>query len=211
MMQCGMFVPAEELGANLCEGLYTHHKREEDATMTSGKLDEELARMSRLVDHLTPNSMVLFNESFAATNDREDSEIARQITETLIEKRIKVLFVTHLYGFARGYWRQRREDVLFGPSERHKAGVPTSCARVSRFSPVMARTSMMRYSANGVRTERPARAIARGDDVHGDCRLLWTARWGGCGGDHDTVLSELLAGDASGSHGLPRVRECGGR
>jgi len=41
-------------------------KRGEDASMKSGKLDEELGRMSMIVDHITPNSIVLFNESFAS-------------------------------------------------------------------------------------------------------------------------------------------------
>jgi len=35
--------------------------------------------MSEIADYLGPNSMVLFNESFAATNERDGSEIARQI------------------------------------------------------------------------------------------------------------------------------------
>jgi len=77
MMQCGMFVPAESFCYNICDGLFTHYKREEDATMKSGKLDEELSRMSDIVDNITSNSMLLFNESFAATNEREGSEIAR--------------------------------------------------------------------------------------------------------------------------------------
>ncbi|MDI6880593.1 MAG: DNA mismatch repair protein MutS, partial [Desulfitobacteriaceae bacterium] len=94
MMQCGMFVPAESFCANICDGLFTHYKREEDATMNSGKLDEELSRMSAIVDNLRSNSLVLFNESFAATNEREGSEIARQIICALLEKRIKVFFVT---------------------------------------------------------------------------------------------------------------------
>lgn len=101
MMQCGMFVPAESFCANICDGLFTHYKRKEGATMKSGKLDEELSRMSDIVDHITPNSIVLFNESFAATNEREGSEIARQIICALLEKRIKVFFVTHLYEFAK--------------------------------------------------------------------------------------------------------------
>jgi len=71
MMQCGMFVGAESFAADLCAALFTHYKREEDATMKSGKFDEEIARMSDIVDGITPNSLVLFNESFAATNERE--------------------------------------------------------------------------------------------------------------------------------------------
>ncbi len=48
--------------------------------------------MSIIVDHLTPNAMVLFNESFAATNEREGSEIAVQIVSALLEKQLKVFF-----------------------------------------------------------------------------------------------------------------------
>ena len=54
--------------------------------MKSGKLDEELSRMSAIVDHITSHPMILFNESFAATNEREGSEIARQIVSALLEQ-----------------------------------------------------------------------------------------------------------------------------
>jgi DNA mismatch repair ATPase MutS len=84
MMQCGMLVAAETFSSNVCGALFTHFKREEDATMKSGKLDEELSRMSDVAEKLTPDSMVLFNESFAATNEREGSEIARQIVRALL-------------------------------------------------------------------------------------------------------------------------------
>jgi DNA mismatch repair ATPase MutS len=125
MMQAGMFVPAEFFDAELCTGLFTHFKREEDATMKKGKLDEELARLSEIVDHLAPNSMLLLNESFAATNEREGSEIARQVVQALIEKNIKVFFVTHLYEFARGFFDSNREDTLFLRSERRADGTRT--------------------------------------------------------------------------------------
>jgi DNA mismatch repair ATPase MutS len=125
MMQCGMFVPAESFGANICAGLFTHYKRKEDATMTSGKLDEELSRMSDIVDQVTSNSVLLFNESFAATNDREGSEIARQIICALLEKRIKVFFVTHLYEFAHGFYDKKMENAIFLRAERQADGTRT--------------------------------------------------------------------------------------
>lgn len=125
MMQSGMFVPAQSFRANLCRRLFTHYRREEDATMRSGKLDEELSRMSDIVDHLTPDSLVLFNESFAATNEREGSEIARQIVRALMEKRIKVFFVTHLYPLARGFCDQGLPDVGFLVAERRADGERT--------------------------------------------------------------------------------------
>lgn len=122
MMQCGMFVPAESFCASLCERLFTHYKREEDTAMKSGKLDEELSRMSAIVDQLVPDSMVLFNESFAATNEREGSEIARQIVSALVDKRIKVFFVTHLYAFAHGIYERKMEQAMFLRAERQADG-----------------------------------------------------------------------------------------
>jgi DNA mismatch repair ATPase MutS len=125
MMQCGMFVAADSFAAELCSGLFTHYKREEDASMTRGKLDEELARMTELVDLLSPNAVILFNESFASTNEREGSEIARQVVTALIEKGIRVMFVTHLSDFARGMFDRRRSDTLFLRAERRPDGVRT--------------------------------------------------------------------------------------
>ena len=125
MMQCGMLVPAQSFSANVCDGLFTHYKREEDTTMKSGKLDEELSRMSAIVDHLTPNALVLFNESFAATNEREGSEIARQITAALMEKHHKVFYVTHLYDFARSVYDRQLPETLFLRAERQPDGERT--------------------------------------------------------------------------------------
>ncbi len=122
MMQAGMFVPANSFSANVCSGIFTHYKRKEDASMESGKLDEELSRMSEIVNHLKPNAMMLFNESFAATNEREGSEIARQITRALLESRVKVFFVTHQYDFAHGFYAQKMDDALFLRAGRQTGG-----------------------------------------------------------------------------------------
>jgi len=118
MMQCGMFVPAESFRANLCDGIFTHYKREEDATMKSGKLDEELSRMSAIVGGIRPNSILLLNESFASTNEREGSEIARQIVRALLEVGSKVFYVTHLFDLADGFYRARMDAALFLRAER---------------------------------------------------------------------------------------------
>ena len=97
--------------------------------MKSGKFDEELARMSEIVDHIAPNSMVLFNESFAATNEREGSEIAKQIVCALLEKRIKIFYVTHLYEFAHGFFDRKIDDALFLRAERGRRDANLQAAR----------------------------------------------------------------------------------
>ena len=125
MMQCGLFVPAQSFCANVCEGLFTHYKREEDSNMESGKLDEELRRMSEIVDAVSPNAMLLCNESFAATNEREGSEIARQITRALLETRVKIFYVTHLYQLANGFYESQMTSAIFLRAERKAGGERT--------------------------------------------------------------------------------------
>jgi hypothetical protein len=118
MMQAGMFVVADTFRASVCSGVMTHFVREEDATMTSGKLDEELARMSTLAERLAPRTLMLFNESFSATNEREGSEISRQIIRALRDAQIKVAFVTHMYDLAHGFYAAQDRSVLFLRAER---------------------------------------------------------------------------------------------
>jgi DNA mismatch repair ATPase MutS len=125
MMQCGMFVPAESFHANVCHSIFTHFKREEDSSMRSGKLDEELKRMSAIVDAISPYSMALFNESFASTNEREGSEIARQIVRALLETQVKVLYVTHMFDLAQGFYLAQMNAALFLRAERHADGQRT--------------------------------------------------------------------------------------
>lgn len=125
MMQCGMFVPAEAFTASVASGIFTHYRREEDTAMRSGKLDEELGRMSAIVDLLRPHALVLLNESFAATNEREGSEIAQQIVRALVERGIRVGFVTHLFEFARQEYERGTERTLFLRAERRPDGART--------------------------------------------------------------------------------------
>jgi hypothetical protein len=118
MMQAGMLVTAESFASEVCDGLFTHYKREEDASMESGKLDEELARMSQIVDNVKANALLLFNESFGSTNEREGSEIAGQIVSALLNRNVKVFFVTHLYHFAHTCFLNRSATAAFLRAER---------------------------------------------------------------------------------------------
>ena len=116
---------AEYFSANVCSRVFTHFVREEDKEMESGKLEEELRRMDSIIEEITPNSIVLFNESFASTNEREGSEIARQVVSALVEADIKLFFVTHIYEFANYFYTECRGDVAFLVAERKDDGTRT--------------------------------------------------------------------------------------
>jgi hypothetical protein len=122
MMQSGMFVAAQSFRASVCAGVFTHYKREEDVAMEGGKLDEELGRMSEIADRITPDSILLCNESFASTDEREGSEIARQVVRAMLDKQIRVLFVTHMYDLARSFHAQGLDTALFLRAEREPDG-----------------------------------------------------------------------------------------
>lgn len=122
MMQCGMFVAAGSYRSSMCSEMFTHFIREEDSTMTSGRLEEELGRMSAIIDQISPYSLMLFNESFAATNEREGSEIGRQVVRALLEGDVNVFFVTHQFDFAESFHRHHTESTLFLRAERQPDG-----------------------------------------------------------------------------------------
>lgn len=125
MMQAGMFVGAKEFSSSLYSGVYTHFKREEDRTMKQGKFDEELERMDQIVQHLSPRSLILFNESFAATNAVEGSEIASGIVRALIDSGITVMIVTHLYELAERFISCKSSRTRFLVAERTVDGKRT--------------------------------------------------------------------------------------
>ena len=125
MMQAGMFVGSNSLRANVCSGLFTHYKREEDAAMEGGKLDEELARMSAIAERIQPRSLLLCNESFASTNEREGSQIAREVVRALLARRVKVFFVTHMYDLSHGFELEQSDAALFLRAERQQDGKRT--------------------------------------------------------------------------------------
>lgn len=125
LLQAGLFAPAERFCANLCNGLFTHYKREEDASMASGKFDEELVRMDGIVEHMAPGALMLFNESFAATNEREGAAIAAEIIEALIDQHVKVVFVTHFYELPQHFSTVTGSKVLFLAAKRGEDGSRT--------------------------------------------------------------------------------------
>ena len=107
---------------NVRDAVFTNYNREEDETMESGKLDEEIARMSKIADRISAGCMLLCNESFAATNEREGSQIAREVVTALLDEGVKVLFVTHMFDLADGFYRRRLDSSLFLRAERGTDG-----------------------------------------------------------------------------------------
>ena len=91
--------------------------------MTSGRLDDELRRMSIIADRAGPHCLLLLNESFAGTNEREGSEIGGQIVRALLDTQVRVFFVTHNHELADRFRRQQAATTLFLRAGRQHDGL----------------------------------------------------------------------------------------
>jgi DNA mismatch repair ATPase MutS len=74
--------------------------------------------MSRVIDEASPGSFVLLNESFASTNEREGSEIGRQIVRAMLESGMTVAYVTHMFDLAHSLWTGHADNAAFLRAER---------------------------------------------------------------------------------------------
>jgi MutS domain V len=124
MMQSGLFVAARAFSASICPRVFTHFKRNEDPSMTGGKLDEELARMSLTVSRISPGCLLLCNEPFGSTNEKEGSDIGRQVFIPLAAAGVKVFVVTHLFDLAESLYEKGLGTALFLRAPRQAGGQP---------------------------------------------------------------------------------------
>lgn len=125
MLQSGMFVPADYYCNRVYDGIFSHFTRREDTAMNSGKLDEELKRMSRILDEVTPDTLVLLNESFATTTEREGSQIATDVVNALYENGTMIIMVTHLFEFTKAIYARKLKQAMFLSAERRPDGTRT--------------------------------------------------------------------------------------
>ncbi len=85
--------------------------------------------MSGIIDQIGDGSLILLNESFATTTEKEGSVIAYDIVRALKEAGVKILMVTHLLTFARRMYAETADrpdaGVAFLSAERRPDGTRT--------------------------------------------------------------------------------------
>ncbi len=100
MMQLGMQVPAETAEISVCDGIFTHFPEGADDTIDKGRLGEECARLREIFDAVTPDSMILLDESLSSTGAYEATYIASEILTGFAATRCRGIFSTHLHDLA---------------------------------------------------------------------------------------------------------------
>ena len=120
LLQAGLFVPATAFRSSPALAVHTHFRRAEDDDLASGKLAEELVRMSGIVDRCRPDDLLLMNESFASTDEVEGTWIAADIIDALLDHGLRLVVVTHFARLARRYLD--RPGTIFLLAERQPDG-----------------------------------------------------------------------------------------
>ncbi len=92
----GCLVPGHEAALPLVDQVLTHFEREERVETLSGKLEESLERMRRLLGQATASSLLIMNESFDSTTVSDALFLNREILQRVIERGMLCVCVTFL-------------------------------------------------------------------------------------------------------------------
>ncbi len=100
LAQAGFFVPAASAVISPADRIETHFPAPEAPEADGGRLAEEVSRLSQLFDTVTPESLVLLNESLASTGAGEAAYLAEDLIRGLCIAGCRTIFATHLHELA---------------------------------------------------------------------------------------------------------------
>ncbi len=100
LAQCGLFVPAERATLSPADALCTHFPTGEQGQIRTGRLAEEIERLSTIFSSITEHSLVILNESLATTSPLEGLHLAEDVVKSLGYIGSRAVFATHLHELA---------------------------------------------------------------------------------------------------------------
>ena len=96
----GLRIPGSAAGLMLTDRVLTHFEREE--VQDSGRLQEELVRLQKILSQATPRSLLIINEIFASTSAKDALALGKQMLTEISRKGSRTVLVTFLTELAEG-------------------------------------------------------------------------------------------------------------
>ena len=100
MAQAGLFVAGRQAHISPVDGICTHFPVEERLESGTGRFGDEARRIRAIFEQVTPDTLVLLNESLSTTNMGESLYLAQDIVRALRQVGLRAIFTTHLHELA---------------------------------------------------------------------------------------------------------------
>lgn len=92
----GLPVPGSRAKLFLSDSIFVHFEREEDIDTLTGKLEDDLVRMRKLLTEATPNSIIITNEIYTSTTLEDALFLGRKTLEEIIRLGALCVYVTFI-------------------------------------------------------------------------------------------------------------------